>query len=168
MNIFKKYLINFGVLVAIPLLVAAFVRKEYVVEREIIINKPKNEVFDYLKQIKNQADYSQWDVNFTSHSDKNNEILHIEEGKRIDFSLGDFEQFDTNDTAYFITEDYEGNKTKVRWGIKGKMAYPANLLLIDISIEQRIGNDLETGLENLQSVFDEEYLADYEAIDENR
>ncbi|MCU0325921.1 MAG: hypothetical protein MUF45_11815 [Spirosomaceae bacterium] len=160
MNNLKKYLINFGVLVAIPLLMAAFVRKEYVVEREIIIDKPQNLVFDYLK---NQENYSQWGVDFASRSDKNNEILHIEEGKRIDFSLGDFGQFDTNDTAYFITEDYEGNKTKVRWGIKGKMAYPANLLLIDISIEQRIANDLETGLENLQSVFDEEYLADYEA-----
>ncbi|RZJ55092.1 MAG: hypothetical protein EOO45_30090, partial [Flavobacterium sp.] len=47
-------------IVAIALLAAAFMRKEYLIEREITINKPKQEVFNYIKMIKNQDNFSKW------------------------------------------------------------------------------------------------------------
>lgn len=60
MKTFKKVLIVLGVIVAIPLIVALFVNKTYAVEEAIVINKPKSEVFDYAKHLKNQDDFSAW------------------------------------------------------------------------------------------------------------
>src|SRR5689334_21627878 len=47
-------------ILAIFLLVALFVSKNYKVERAIAINKPVNEVFDYIRYQKNQDQYNKW------------------------------------------------------------------------------------------------------------
>ncbi len=60
MNILIKILIGIGALIAVLLIVALFVKKEYTIEREITINKPKTEVFNYVKHLKNQDNYSKW------------------------------------------------------------------------------------------------------------
>ena len=54
-----KYIL--GIVFAIILLlliVAAFAPKNYEVEREVTINKPLREVFNYVKYLKNQDNYS--------------------------------------------------------------------------------------------------------------
>ena len=47
-------------LVVLLLLIGLFTKKDYLIEREVIVNKPKNTVFDYVKHIKNQDFYSKW------------------------------------------------------------------------------------------------------------
>lgn len=47
-------------IIVIFLLLAAFARKEYSVEREVIMNSPKQVVFDFAKYLKNQNKYSVW------------------------------------------------------------------------------------------------------------
>ena len=42
------------------MIAAIFVKREYSVEREVVINKPKQEVFEYVKLLKNQDNYSKW------------------------------------------------------------------------------------------------------------
>jgi hypothetical protein len=60
MNIFRKVLIGIGIVIIIPLIVALFLKKNYEVQREILINKPKQQVFIYLKFLKNQNNFSKW------------------------------------------------------------------------------------------------------------
>jgi hypothetical protein len=60
MKILKRILIILAIIIAIPLIVAIFIKKDYAVEREIVINKPKTDVFDYIKYLKNQDNYSKW------------------------------------------------------------------------------------------------------------
>ncbi len=60
MKILKKILIVVVILIAIPLVIALFVKKEYAVEREVTINKPKQVVFNYVKHLKNQDNYNKW------------------------------------------------------------------------------------------------------------
>ena len=48
------------IIVAVVLIATLFVKKEYSVEREITINKPKQQVFDYLVLLKNQNEFSKW------------------------------------------------------------------------------------------------------------
>ena len=62
MKILKKILIVIAIIIAIPLVVALFVKKDYAVEREIVINKPKQDVWEYVKYIKNQDYYSKWNM----------------------------------------------------------------------------------------------------------
>ncbi|MBA2761849.1 MAG: polyketide cyclase, partial [Segetibacter sp.] len=60
MNTLKIILLVILIIIAIPLIIALFVSKEYNIEREITINKPKQEVFNYVKNLKNQDNYSKW------------------------------------------------------------------------------------------------------------
>ncbi len=60
MKILKRILLVLAAIIVILLVVALFAKKDYSVEREITINKPKQEVFNYVKYLKNQNNYSKW------------------------------------------------------------------------------------------------------------
>lgn len=60
MKIIKKILLGLLALIVLLLVVALFVPKEFKSERQIIINKPRQEVFDYLKYVKNQNNFGVW------------------------------------------------------------------------------------------------------------
>ena len=60
MKILKKIVIALAIIIAIPLIIALFIKKDYAVEQEVTINKSKQQVFDYVKFIKNQDNYSVW------------------------------------------------------------------------------------------------------------
>ncbi len=175
MKVLKKILLVIVVLVVILLIVAAFTKKRYAVEREIVINKPKQEVFDYVKLLKNQDNYSKWammdpamkktytgtdgTVGFISawDSDKKDvgkgeqEIKKITEGERLDFELRFIKPFEATEHAYMLTEEASPASTKVKWGFDGHMNYPMNLMLLCMDFEKMIGDDLQTGLNNLKS-----------------
>lgn len=178
MKILKKILIVLAIIIALPFIIALFIKKEYAVEREIAIDKPKQEVFDYVKYLKNQDNYSKWatmdpgmektykgtdgTVGFVAawNSQKKDvgkgeqEIKKITEGERIDFELRFLEPFQSVEPAYMSTEAIAENKTKVKWGFNGHMPYPMNLMLLFMNMEEMIGNDLQTGLSNLKEVLE--------------
>lgn len=178
MKILKTILIAVGILIAVPLIVAIFVKKDYEVEREITIDKPKEEVFDYVKFLKNQDNYSKWAtmdpdmkktyrgtdgiVGFVSAWESDNkdvgkgeqEIKKITDGERIDFELRFFEPFESTEPAYMTTESVSENQTKVKWGFSGHMDYPMNIMMLFMDFEKMIGDDLDTGLKNLKAVLE--------------
>lgn len=178
MKILKKVLIALAVIIAIPLVIALFVKKEYAVEREININKPNTEVFEYIKYLKNQDNYSKWatmdpnmkkdsrgtdgQVGFVSTWDSEiedvgkgeQEIVKITEGKRIDFELRFIKPFEATEPAYMTTEAVSEQETKVKWGFSGKMPYPMNIMMLFMNMEEMIGADLEEGLKNLKVVLE--------------
>ena len=47
-------------IVALLMLIATFTKKEYVIEREVAINRPKQDVFDFVRILKNQDHYNKW------------------------------------------------------------------------------------------------------------
>ena len=175
MKILKKILIVLAILLTIPLIVALFVGKDYAVERQILINKPKAEVFGYLKLIKNQDNFSKWammdpdmkrsyngtdgTVGFISSWESTNEevgqgeqeIKKITDGERLDLELRFIKPFESTEKAYMTTEAISDNQTKVKWGFKGHMDYPTNITLLFLDFEQLIGGDLQTGLERLKA-----------------
>lgn len=175
MKVLKKILLVLVILIALPLIVALFVKKEYAVVREITINRPKQQVFDYIKYLKNQNSYSKWasmdpamkktyrgtdgTVGFVSAWESNKddvgkgeqEIKKITEGERIDFELRFIEPFEATEQAYMTTQELNPDQTKVQWGFDGKMQYPMNLMLLFMDFETMIGNDLSTGLKQLKT-----------------
>jgi hypothetical protein len=50
-----------------------------------------------------------------------------------------------------ITKALSQNTTQVKWGFQSKMAYPMNIMLLFMDMEDMIGSDLEIGLNNLKS-----------------
>ncbi|HLT86261.1 MAG TPA: SRPBCC family protein [Sphingobacterium sp.] len=179
MKIVKKILIVLAIIIAIPLIIALFVKKDYAVQREVTIDKPKQEVFDYIKYLKNQDNYSKWNkidpemkksykgtdgtVGFISRWESNKkevgwgeqEIKKITEGERIDFELRFIKPFEATEPAYMTTEAVNENQTKVVWGFSGHMNYPMNLMLLFMDMEEMIGGDLETGLNDLKTILEQ-------------
>ena len=51
-NLFKDF-IGVAVLILLFLITASFLKKEYVVEKSITINKPKTAIFNYIRYLKN-------------------------------------------------------------------------------------------------------------------
>lgn len=174
----KKIL--FSVLAIIILLVAAVVilaftvSGDYKVEREVTINKPKSEVFAYLKNLKNQNEWGTWakkDPNiklesrgtdgapgFVSawKSEKGDigvgeqEIKKVVEGERVDTELRFKEPFTSTSNAYMITESVNENQTKVKWGFSGTMPKPLNLMMLIMDMDKEVGKDFDEGLNNLK------------------
>lgn len=169
--------IFFGLLgiIALLLIVALFMPKEYAVEREVTINKPVDSVFKYVKYLKNQNEFSVWaniDPNMKSTFTGTDgavgaisaweskvkevgigeqEITKINEGKRLDFELRFKEPMNDTAMGFMSTEMVSENQTKVKWGINGIIPYPINLMLPFMKMDQMIGNDLQKGLENLKA-----------------
>ncbi len=174
----KKVLLALAILIAIPLSIALFVRNDYAAQKEIVINKPKQEVFEYIKYLKNQDMYSKWSKmdpamkrsytgtdgkpGFISHWKSKNdelgegeqEIKKITEGQRIDFELRFIKPFEATEPAFMTTESLNKNQTKVVWGFSGRINYPMNIFLLFMDMEKMIGDDLQTGLNNLKSVLE--------------
>ncbi|MBK6266189.1 SRPBCC family protein [Marivirga sp. S37H4] len=171
----KKILIAIAIIIAIPLIIALFVNKTYEVEREIIINKPQQEVFDYVKYLKNQDNFSKWatmdpemkktyrgtdgTVGFVSAWESDNdevgtgeqEITNIIEGERIDYELRFIKPMESTAPAFMTTEAVSENQTKVKWGFSGHMDYPMNLMMLFMDFEEMIGNDFQEGLNELKT-----------------
>lgn len=174
MKALKIILIGLASIIALVLVAAIFVDGNYAVEREVSINRSKSEVFDYLRFLRNQDEFSKWasmdpnmkknfrgtdgTVGFVSAWDSESdevgkgeqEIIAIVEGERIDYELRFFAPFESTDQAYMITESAGMNQTTVKWGINGKMAYPMNFMMLFMDMEEMLGADLSEGLNNLK------------------
>ncbi|MEZ9198127.1 SRPBCC family protein [Shewanella sp. 10N.286.54.B9] len=170
----KKFSIAVLMLIALPFIIALFVQKEYSVVTQITIDKPVAEVFDYVKRLKNQDNFSVWaqmdpdmvksyrgtdgSVGFVSRWESQledvgvgeQEIMRIDEGKRVDFELRFFSPFESTDPAFMSTEAVGANQTLVQWGFDGHLDYPMNLMFLFVDFESMIGNDLNQGLKQLK------------------
>jgi hypothetical protein len=58
MNIVITILLIIAGIIALLLIIAFFKRRDHYVKREIIINAPRQKIFDYLKLLKNQDKFN--------------------------------------------------------------------------------------------------------------
>ncbi len=178
MKILKPILLTLAGILVLALIIAAFTEKEFAVVREVSINKPKTEVFDYIKLLKNQDNFSVWaqadpamkkefkgqdgTLGAVSYWDSEKkevgkgeqEITNITEGERVDYELRFKKPFEATNTAYMSTEEVDPTQTKVKWGFNGKMNYPMNLMLLFTDMDKMLGKDLSQGLTNLKTVLE--------------
>lgn len=164
-------------LIALVLIVALFAKKGYSIGREVIINRPGQEVFDYVKMLKNQDYYSKWvmadpnkkkdfrgtdgTVGFVYAWDGNKEagkgeqeITKIKEGEQVDSELRFERPFKGIAQARTITEPIGNNQTKVKWHFDSSMNYPMNFMLLFMDMDKLLGKDMETSLERLKGILE--------------
>jgi len=180
MNILMIILTVIAILIALLLILALFTKKEYTIEREITINKPKQEVFNFIKYLKNQDNYNKWvmmdlnakkqnkgtdgTVGFVSAWDSENkrvgkgeeEIKKITEGERIDLEIRFIKPFEGKADTHMTTVPVAQNQTKIKWDFSSGMKYPMNIMLLFMDIPGMLGKDLETSLTNLKSVLEKQ------------
>ncbi|QNK61333.1 SRPBCC family protein [Pedobacter sp. PAMC26386] len=180
MKIIKTILAILVALVVIVLVVAAFINKDYAVERDVTINKSKQQVFDYLVLLKNHNNFTKWasmdpkmkkdfkgtdgTVGFMSSWDSEMKdvgkgeqtITKINDGERLDYDLHFIKPFDAKATAYLETIAISADQTRVKWVFEGRMNYPMNIMNLFMDMDKALGPDLQTGLDNLKSILEKQ------------
>lgn len=165
-------------IVAVVAAAAIMTPTECKVEREIVINRPKGAVFDYLKTLKNQNAWGPWykkdpgmkqefrgtdaSVGFVTtwkseHPEVGageQEIKRIVEGERIDTQLRFTEPMASTADAYLITEAAGADSTKVKWGFSTSMPRPLNLIQHVVDMDAAVGGDFQSGLNNLKQILE--------------
>ncbi len=153
---------------------------DFQVEKEIVINKPKAEVFDYLKYVKNQEKWGPWqkkdpnmvhrytgtdgEVGFISAWESDHEqvgsgeqeITKIVDGERIDNQVRFKVPFESASDGYFVTEAEGQERTKVKWGFTGSFPRPLNLMLLFIDMDAEVGKDFDEGLKDLKVILEKQ------------
>lgn len=164
-------------LLVLLLLIPLFSKKGYSIQREIVINRPKQQVFNYIKFLKNQDNFSKWvmtdpnmkkdfkgtdgTVGFVYAWDGNKkagkgeqEIMRIAEGDRLDIEVRFIKPFEGIAQTPFSTVAVAENQTKVIWGMSSAMKYPMNIVLLFMDMEKMLGKDLEISLSNLKNILE--------------
>lgn len=162
-------------IIALFLLAGLVISKDISASKEIVINKPVGEVFNYIKYLKNQRNYSKWAtldpdmknefrgtdgqpgfVNSWSGNKKvgvgEQEIIAIEEGKAVHTELRFMKPFKSTAKA---TMSVRGNGTTVViWAFSSKMNYPMNVMKLFMNMSEMIGKDFSIGLANLKALLE--------------
>lgn len=174
MSILFIILIILGSLIVLFLIAGLLLPKNFRVERAIVISQPKQQVFDYVKLIRNQEQYSVWvmkdpkvkivytgtdgTVGFKSSwtsDDKNvgigeQEIIKLKEAEMVEVELRFKKPFEA--TNYGITEvsSLNNGSTKVSSIFYGGCKFPMNVM-IHLMMAKLVGKDMQKNLANLKA-----------------
>lgn len=171
MKILKYILFIVLGLIAIVLIVALIVPKTFHAGSTISINKPANEVFDYVVLLRNQGNYDNWSkqdpnidkkytgtdgtVGFTYEwkskkvGDGKQVITQIDPGKKVEMNLF-FNGSETANPSSFVVTPIDSISSSVAWQIDGTMPYPFNIM----SLCYDMNKDFDAGLQNLKRILE--------------
>ena len=165
-------------IVAAILIAGLFIPKGMTATREVVVNKPNDEVFNFIRYLENQQKFSKWasmDPDMKTEMRGNpdgtpgavhcwtgnkkvgegeQEIKAVEEGKKVDYELRFIKPFRSVASATMTTEAAGAASTKVSWSFSGSMNYPLNVMKLFMSMEKSIGDDFQTGVNNLKALME--------------
>ncbi len=149
MKILKKIFFVLLGLIILLLIAAVFIPKKYTVSESLIVNVPKDKVFEYVKLFRNQEEFSVWiledpgvEVKYTgedgtlgaiqSWNGKNSgigeqEITFINNDK-IEVELRFKKPFESKQKAALLLNAIDSTKTEVKSEFYGSVPYPMNLM----------------------------------------
>lgn len=177
MNIFIIMLLILAGIIVLLFIIGLFSKKSYAVQRSITINKPRQDVFNYVKHLRNQDHFSKWvmtDPNMKKEyrgtdgtagfvyvwegnkkaGKGEQEIKKVIEGERLDVEVRFEKPFEGIAQTPFITESLSGQQTKLTWSMSSSMKYPMNIMLLFMNMDKLLGNDLQTSLVTLKNVLE--------------
>jgi uncharacterized protein YndB with AHSA1/START domain len=175
MNIIITILLVVAGIIALLLIIALFMKKEHYVNREIIINAPRQKVFDFLKLLKNQDQFNKWaradkdrkeetkgtdgTVGFIYSWSGNKragegekEIMNIVEGKRIETEIRFIKPMRISACVIMETEPLSDNQTKVTLSNAGTLKYPLNIMIP--MFEKNFAKDMDISLSTLKNILE--------------
>jgi hypothetical protein len=175
MNIFITILLILVGILVLLLIIGLFMKRDHYVKREIIINAPRQKVFDYIRLLKNQDEFNKHAMVdpdrirefrgtdgtvgyvYAWKGDKDagegeKEIKNIIEGKRIEAEIRFVKPMTTSATIIMETESLSDNQTKVSWSNAGKLKYPVNIMIP--VLERSVVKGMDSSLSTLKSILE--------------
>jgi len=175
MNIIITILLGGAGIIALLLIIALFMTKEHYVKREIVVNAPRQKVFDYVKLLRNQEQFNKhamadrdrkeeykgtdgtvgfiiaWNGN-KKVGEGQKEIKNLIEGKRIETEIRFVRPMSATASIIMETESVSDNQTKVSWSNAGTLKYPVNIMIP--MMEKMLPKDMDSSLSTLKSILE--------------
>jgi hypothetical protein len=175
MHIVITILLILACIIGLLLIAALFMRKEHYVSRELIINAPRQKVFDFLKLLKNQEQFNQraatdpnrnWEFKGTdgtigfiiawkgnkSAGEGEKEILSLVEGKRIETQIRFVKPMKTSANIIMDMESLSADQTRLSWSNAGTLPYPLNAMIP--LFEKMFAKDMDSSLLTLKNMLE--------------
>ena len=175
MNIFITILLVLAGIIALLLIIALFVKREHYVKQEIIINAPRQKVFDYVKLLKNQDEWNKnakgdpnkkeefkgtdgtvgFIISFSGNKnvgEGQKEIMNIIEGKRIETEMRFVKPMTFTASLIMDIESLSDNQTKVNLSHSGTLKYPKNIMIL--MFEKIFAKQMDISMSNLKNVLE--------------
>lgn len=168
------------ILLVIVVILGLVAPKKYSVERTVIINAPKELVFNQVKYWKNWQAWSPWAENdptmqvTTEGTDGQQGSMYkwagdpkstgvgemtntgVKENEEITYHLYFIKPWESHSEGYVRLSEVGGG-TQAAWGFYGETPFPWNIFMLFMSMEKMISKDFDRGLELLKNICEKEY-----------
>ena len=175
MSIIITILLVAAGIIALLLIIALFIKREHYVKREIVINAPRQKVFDYVKLLTNQDKFNKhamagpdrkreykgtdgtvgfiyaWSGNKKAGQGEK-EIKAIIEGKRIEAEIRFVKPMAATARIIMETESLSDYQTKVSWSNAGTLKYPINIMIP--MMEKMLPKEMDISLSTLKGILE--------------
>ncbi len=165
-------------IIATILIAAFFSPTNWTIEAAIEIQKPKKEVYDYLKILKNSEKYNKWvmtdptmrkafkgtdgTVGFVYSWESENkqvgkgeqEIKNLTDGARIDYEIRFIKPFTGTSTSSLVLESVSDKLTRVKWSFSSSNNYLMKIMHVLFNLKKVLLKDLQASLGHLKSILD--------------
>lgn len=161
--------------IALLLIIALFMKKEHSVNREIIINAPRQKIFDFLKFLENQEKFNKWAktdpdrkietkgtdgtigyvYSWSGNKDAGQgakEIKNIIDGKRIETEIRFTKPMNVTSSMIMEIETLSDTQTKVNFINSGTLKYPLNIMIP--MAEKNFAKDIDSSLATLKTILE--------------
>lgn len=155
----------------------AWSKKDFNISRTIVINRPKAEVYAFVRQLKKQPQWMPWfqidsqvQLKFKGEDGKTDAAIYwkgnkkvgegmqritkVKEGKVLESQLLFLKPYKAVALMYTGVKEVEPERTKMVLGIRGVHKFPASVMSLFVGLEKVIGEDLEKGLRELKKVME--------------
>lgn len=171
-------MILFLIFVVLILSLGLFLKNDYATSREIIIKRSKKDVFDYIKLLRNQNEYSYYnrkdpetvkiysgtdgEVGFTyNFSSKLNTIgsgtqtiSKLVAGEVMACDIQFSKPTKLKSVAEMCLIAVSENETKVIWTFSSHYNFPLNIIIYFLDLEKLIGTDIASSLVSLKEILE--------------
>ena len=175
MNTLITILVVVAGIIALLLIIALLMKKEHYVKREIVINAPRQKVFDYVKLLKNQDEFNtgamedpnrkrefkgtdgtvgfiySWSGNKNA-GEGEKEIMKISEGHSIEMEIRFVKPMAVSACIIMETESLPDDQTKVSWSNAGTLKYPINIMIP--MMEKQVAKGMDKSLATLKTILE--------------
>lgn len=158
----------------------AWAGKEFEINRTVVINRPKDEVFNIVRQLRKEHLWIPWfkkDFNgvlkYSGEDGKMDALLYWKGHKTFyegTQKITKINQGKIIETRYLVVKplrmvmiEYKGlkeideNKTKIVWGVKGGLAFPLSVMALIYPVDKAYGEKLEVGLKDLKTFMEAKF-----------
>lgn len=155
----------------------AWARKEFDISRTVVINRPKEEVYNFVRQLKKEHLWMPWfKENFNGilkykgddgkmeallywkghrrFYEGTQKIVKLNQGKIVETRFLLVKPFRMVLLEYKGLKEIDENKTKMVWGIRGGLKFPFSVMALIHPVDKAYGKDLEKGLKNIKGILE--------------